>query len=387
MTPSLIKTGVDKLVDLVTKEKKVSIKDAARKLGVSPQNIEEWADFLEEEGLISVEHSLSGVSLMPKQLTKTELRSKVKEYKTEQEAFQRKVTVALTDVEREAEDIRVLRTEFKNLHKEIGDDLDQVQEELSSIDKFREYENRILKKKSDFEKEYSQKIDSMNARLNLLQKRMEFIAQTKTKKKKIVEKKSGEIESLLQKEKQLLESLKNFEKTLEQLVKKAQQSEESLVIDEKEIKDLEKLQEQYQEEIDSAQNEMKGLFSQIDEKRSEIKLLESDFLDKLKKSDAMSKTKLTNAKKVQQTFKAFFTKYDQIKQIMETLDTQYRELEEELQRLAHKAAVYDMTLKEGKAPEQVEILEQELDKLNKKRSTFKQELLRLKDVLKTRIKS
>ena len=43
-----IETGVDKLVKLVAKEKKIELGEAAKQLGVSPTVVQEWADFLDE---------------------------------------------------------------------------------------------------------------------------------------------------------------------------------------------------------------------------------------------------------------------------------------------------------------------------------------------------
>jgi hypothetical protein len=45
-----IETGVDRLVELVGQKKKISQEDASKELGVSVAVIQEWAEFLEEEG-------------------------------------------------------------------------------------------------------------------------------------------------------------------------------------------------------------------------------------------------------------------------------------------------------------------------------------------------
>ncbi len=54
-----IETGVDKLVKLVEAKKKISTSEAAKLLGASNAVIDVWADFLEEEGIISLEYKLA----------------------------------------------------------------------------------------------------------------------------------------------------------------------------------------------------------------------------------------------------------------------------------------------------------------------------------------
>ena len=52
MSGITIKTEVDSLVSLVNTEGRISVKDAARKLGVPVGTISEWAAFLEEDNVI-----------------------------------------------------------------------------------------------------------------------------------------------------------------------------------------------------------------------------------------------------------------------------------------------------------------------------------------------
>ncbi|MFH1211913.1 MAG: ATPase, T2SS/T4P/T4SS family [Candidatus Woesearchaeota archaeon] len=54
-----ITTGVDRLIELVSSKKSISIKNAAKSLGVDRDIVEEWAEFLEEQKIIRVEERLS----------------------------------------------------------------------------------------------------------------------------------------------------------------------------------------------------------------------------------------------------------------------------------------------------------------------------------------
>ena len=64
----MIETGVDKLVKLVKQSGKISVAEAAKILGLSNTIITEWADFLEEEGIISIEYNLTQPFLVERKL-------------------------------------------------------------------------------------------------------------------------------------------------------------------------------------------------------------------------------------------------------------------------------------------------------------------------------
>ena len=54
------KTPIDDLFELVMKDGRVKITDAAKKFGVFEARIEEWAKILEDHGLIEIHYSAMG---------------------------------------------------------------------------------------------------------------------------------------------------------------------------------------------------------------------------------------------------------------------------------------------------------------------------------------
>ena len=71
-----IETGVDRLVKLVNSEKKISVENAAKKLGISKIVVQEWVGFLEEEKLISIDYKFSKMMLIERKLTDVEVKEK-----------------------------------------------------------------------------------------------------------------------------------------------------------------------------------------------------------------------------------------------------------------------------------------------------------------------
>ncbi len=57
--PEEVKTGADRLLDLVKRSREIAMAAAASELGVSPQTVEAWANFLEEDGLVTVKYKFT----------------------------------------------------------------------------------------------------------------------------------------------------------------------------------------------------------------------------------------------------------------------------------------------------------------------------------------
>lgn len=56
---TILKTDVDDFINLVKKAGKITLSDAARKLGISETIIEAWTDFLVEERVLGIEYKFT----------------------------------------------------------------------------------------------------------------------------------------------------------------------------------------------------------------------------------------------------------------------------------------------------------------------------------------
>ncbi len=59
MVVGTIETGVDKLINLLKNQSKISIAEAAKKLDISSKILQTWIDFLVEEKIISIEYKFT----------------------------------------------------------------------------------------------------------------------------------------------------------------------------------------------------------------------------------------------------------------------------------------------------------------------------------------
>ena len=112
MESRVIETGVDKLVNLVKQRGRIALSDSAKELGVSSSVIQEWVDFLEEEGILGVEYKLTKPFLVEKKLSKKEVEVKEKEFAIKKDNFVKKAEFSLEFLEKQAEDLENVKDEF-----------------------------------------------------------------------------------------------------------------------------------------------------------------------------------------------------------------------------------------------------------------------------------
>src|SRR3989338_4914799 len=156
LTSSIIETGVDRLVKLVNTKGKISSEDAAKEIGVSATVIMEWADFLEEEGIIRVEYKFTRSFLVARKLGKKEVEEKAKEFSGKKDVFVRKAEVSLGFLERESEKLRGIKEEFDKIKKELGLDIGCIKNELDELKKYEQLKISLDKRVEE------QKAASMN---------------------------------------------------------------------------------------------------------------------------------------------------------------------------------------------------------------------------------
>jgi hypothetical protein len=111
----IVETGIDKLVILVKSSGKMSVKEAAKELGVDKNVIMEWADSLESEGLISFEYKLLNTFLVLRDMTKKEVETNSKELNGKKEIIVRRARGILTNFSKEEEKFKERFDEFSSL--------------------------------------------------------------------------------------------------------------------------------------------------------------------------------------------------------------------------------------------------------------------------------
>jgi len=167
----LLKTGVDRLVSLIKEKKRISVPQAAKELGVSPIVVEEWADFLEEDDIISIDYKFATPWLIDKKLKKEEIIKKVKEFHGKRDIIIRRSESLLSSLNKEGEDITKVRDEFKKIRQDIYSELNNVQGELKELEKYEELKKKVDNQIKTQDQIFAEKIKQMDGQIIRAQKK------------------------------------------------------------------------------------------------------------------------------------------------------------------------------------------------------------------------
>src|SRR3989344_316897 len=220
MGSGVIETGVDKLVALVKQRGKIALSDSAKELGVSTTVIQEWTDFLEEEGIISVEYNLTKPFLVDRKLTKKEVEEKSKEFASKKDIFVRKAEVNLNFLEKQQNDLRGLKGEFDKLKSDLGIELDSVKDELKELEKFQHLKEDLQKQLEEQRTEAKIKIGEFTSQLARDHRKYhEWVSDLKKEKEQLVKEKT-EAKSIEEGEKFLDKKLREMKSMIDLMEKK-----------------------------------------------------------------------------------------------------------------------------------------------------------------------
>jgi len=145
MKTLLIETPIDELIDIVKREKKVTMSRAASLLGVDEKQLEEWVRILEEHGFVELRYPAIGepeitLKEIPEgKIVEKEIILEKKKVKVEKKAkeFEKKTI----EVEKKVE---VSDKSLSGLEKELQEKLEDVEKGLQRLEKYESEKEKVL---------------------------------------------------------------------------------------------------------------------------------------------------------------------------------------------------------------------------------------------------
>ena len=198
---NMIRTRVDELVKLIKQKGEISFEDAAKELDVSLSTIEAWANFLEEENILSIKYNFTTPFL-------TIFREKIKKEPDEEETVKKETS----------EGNETKRTKF--IKKEGLSDIQIMLAEAYTYIKKKDFEKakkiyaEIKAKYDSLPKEFLEKKDDLNTGLIKLSRNLGLNLSKASRNE--MEKKSSHIQRLLNmlnqkiKKKEVLDAIKIY---------------------------------------------------------------------------------------------------------------------------------------------------------------------------------
>ncbi len=377
-----IETGVDRLVELINKEKKISVDDAAKNLGISKVVIQEWADFLEEEKIISIEYMFSKTYLVERKLTKVEIKEKEKEYSNEKDAFIRKVETSLKNLDKDTLGFENIKSEFENIKKSIGGELEKVKNDVKELEKY-EY----LKKNLDNQIEeqvaaFHELLDKSHKDIAAEEKKHQVLLEELDIEKREVELKEHRLLGLEEKEQELMNRIQALISLSKDVERNVSGEKNSIFLTENRVKSLEKSVKSIQDGVRKKRSDLQPLIDDARKHEEQILKLQNDILNKAKEKSESIRNKVQEGSKAVSSFEKFFDKRNDVESLINEINEEKKDLGLSFKELEKKALAFDLATKSNTVNTHVKELEKDLDKLNTKKLKFRENLEKLIKLIK-----
>ncbi len=198
-----IQTGVDKLVMLLKTKRKVSVKEASKRLGVPEDVIKEWADFLENEGLIHADYSLTNEFLVFKGMTEDKKKEKTDEFVHRKENFLRRAQSISLALDVETETIQKIKNAFKKLELDVDFEVKDMQLNFDKIRRYEADERNLKKRIAEQYNSFIGKIMSIESKIKKQEEVFNRILEEIRQKSEVADREERKVNDILDEEYQL----------------------------------------------------------------------------------------------------------------------------------------------------------------------------------------
>lgn len=383
---SVIETGVDKLVKLIAERKKVSVKEAAKELGVSVASIEEWADFLEEEGIISIQAHFAKVYLVEKKISKKDVAAKVKAVRDEKDSFARRVDSSINALQRDHEEIKLIDSEFKKVKSMLEDKFSKLGRKLDMLEDFRKSHREIGQKCDDLEKNYDEKLNQLESRLKKQEKAYhDTLGDVEDEIKKIREEREKVTEMKVTEE-DLKSKVDKINGMIDNVRREIEKENEQLEIDEKRLRESEEIAKKIKAELEGTSKELEEASKQFAASRKELEDMEKSFIsdvENLKKGDFEKIGPYKESRQLADKLKHFFEQSKQIEEMIQKAEKEDSELREHFNRLGKKVQAFSAVTSVPEIKEEMSSLKDELLEIESRKKVLGEQLKKLRGFVRS----
>jgi len=367
---TVIETGVDKLVNLVKERGQISLQDVAKELGVDTTVIQEWVDYLEDEGIIGVEYKLTKPYLVEKKLSKKEVEEKAKEFASKKDIFIRKTEVSLNFLEKNAQDLRKVKGEFDKLKDELGMQLDSVRDDLSELEKYQQLKEQLRKQVEEQKNEAKSKMDELTQQIIREQKRYQELVSDLLTERAQLQREKAEAKSIEESEIILNRKLIDLKNIIVLIEKKVSDGNTSIKNSEMHIEKLDLLSQEIKKHVDEEKSMIEPLIARSLEQERKVLELQDQIIKKI----SQKQKDTPNVDDITKKVKDFFNKKLSVVNLVDKVNKDRDELEKSLIELIKKAKSFQLTAKSSDIGKEMLDLEKKFNDVNKKRTDFDSEL-------------
>ncbi|HII29545.1 hypothetical protein COT48_04420 [Candidatus Woesearchaeota archaeon CG08_land_8_20_14_0_20_47_9] len=378
---STLTTGVDRLVSLIERKRRISIPDAAKELSIPRVVVEEWAAFLEEKNIISIQYRLTTPFLVKREITKEEAGKQAAEFESKKEGFIRKVESALNRIERETGGLKGFKEEFSSISREIDQDLKNVENDLKELEKY-----ESLKKNIDCELTAQQ--DAIKSQVAIIEKEL-------LDKKHDYEQLDFHIreeESRIGDELSRAEETKNAHEVINQRIEKLrsalenmsvrlQSSDEAIKHSEEELSKYRDMAARLERAIASQDSKIIPLMKQSKQHEERILKDQEALLKKVSEYRLKITGEANDAKKARDLFEKYLHHKMNLDVTVDKIDMDLDKLKGELRSLMEEARVMNIAVGRDSFEKSMGKLESRMKGVESKKKGFDEEVMKLKNLI------
>ena len=385
----VIETGVDKLVQLVQERKRLSVKDAAKDLGVSMASIEEWADFLEEAGLITIQTKFATLYLVEREMSSKDIVAKLREAKGEKEDFLRRIESSVNALDRDRDEVKLVSSEFSRIQSLLENNFETLKKKLEKLDDFRKSTSEIDVKEKEIERTYEKRLDELESKFR----------KAHSDHEKVLKQVQAEIDSikgdaqnllLLQKsQKDLQVKVSEAHKMLDKVESDILKENEGLTSDMERVAASNDAAEKIKKEISSGASELVSVTKALKASREEFRKMESEFrkdLELLGKGDITKVGAYKQSRELMDKFQKFLAQSKDMKELVKSAEKEEAELRKHFVTLVRRAQMFQVVAKSPKLKNDIAELGKELENIDAQRSTLSAKLRKLRMFMRSVVK-
>lgn len=377
MVPALIQTGIDKLINIVKEQGRISVPRVAKEIGVSQSVIEGWIKFLEDEDLINIEYKLTVPYIVYKELSKKDLLHKAREFKSKKDSFISKASVSLSFIEKEGEKLKGAKGQFDRLKKELGMEIDKVRDELKELEKYDKLKSELDQKMTEQKKGMEKSLKEYDSKVNIEKKRYaEILGKIDKEERRLIEEEKDTL-ALEDQEKQLFTKLDSIKDIIRDIESKVKGKEDKTKKFRDEIANLKEFADKIRKEVESKKKDLLPVVEESRRKAKDIEKMQDLIFEKISKQ----KRNLKDTKEVTDKFNKFFDQNLKVESLLTRINKDRDELEKKLKEVINKAQAFRITAKDKDIGKHIIELEKMFREVEKKKSFFEEELRKLKSLL------
>lgn len=359
-----IQTGVDKLVNLLHEKKKVTIDDAAKALGVSKAVVQEWSDFLSEEGLLEIKYSLSKTYLVERVLSKQEFQQKERAFESQRETFINKVDAAIAQLDQESANFEKFKSEFQEIKQQLGSDLEVLEKDAAQL---KEYETLKTSVMADLQKQhqaFSDKQREAEAALQREYRQYQEVLHSISQQEKKLALEKDKVHKILSSEATVQNKIDAYTKLLEKLKTRVTDESKELGVDEQTLDQLQNNAISFKNSLEAINKDnLQPLFAMKEQQEQEVKKLEKQIIDKAAAIEKTVRDPVAKRPAVKKQLQAFFKRKKLLDDMLAEVDKDKQELVQELKELQQRAEAYQL----GKTSVRLEELESKLNLIEERK--------------------